>query len=95
MCDQPHPTTVRKCVQACMDGDADTAFHALHSLWAQGYSALDLVGTLFRVGACAAAGLRACLCAGARVLARVGGRACWRVWARTPPTNPPPPPPNR
>eukprot|EP00793_Prasinoderma_coloniale_P002772 PRCOL_00002254-RA len=49
VCDQPHPTTVRKCVQACMDGDADTAFHALHSLWAQGYSALDLVGTLFRV----------------------------------------------
>lgn len=49
VCDQPHPTTMRKCVQACLEGDADTAFHALHSLWAQGYSALDLVGTLFRV----------------------------------------------
>ena len=26
VCDQPHPTTMRKCVQACLEGDADTAF---------------------------------------------------------------------
>jgi len=49
ICDQPHPNTVRKMVRKCMDGDIDGALEFIHSLWDQGYSAVDIVVTLFRV----------------------------------------------
>ncbi|RKP07567.1 replication factor C subunit 4 [Thamnocephalis sphaerospora] len=49
VCDQPHPTMVRGIVQACQRGDADVALRGLSDLWKQGYSAVDIITTLFRV----------------------------------------------
>lgn len=36
-------------VQSCIDGDLDKAHQNLEELWAQGYSAVDIITTLFRV----------------------------------------------
>lgn len=49
ICDQPHPQTIRKMVRKCQDGDIDGALEFIHALWDQGYSAVDIVVTLFRV----------------------------------------------
>ncbi|KAI8852111.1 replication factor C subunit 4 [Chytridium lagenaria] len=42
VCDQPHPVVIG-------EGDVDTASSRLQALWAEGYSGLDIVGTLFKV----------------------------------------------
>lgn len=49
ICDQPHPHVIRKIVKSCQEGDIDAAILAVHKLWEQGYSAVDIVVTLFRV----------------------------------------------
>ena len=49
VCDQPHPITVQARVRACLKGDIDGAMDRLHELWNQGYSAVDIVVTVFRV----------------------------------------------
>ena len=49
VCDQPHPYTIRVVLKACQKGDIDTAMERLDEIWAQGYSCLDVVTTLFRV----------------------------------------------
>nr|VWO96722.1 Uncharacterized protein [Ganoderma boninense] len=49
VCDQPHPITVQAMIRACLKGDIDGAMDRLNELWDQGYSAVDIVVTVFRV----------------------------------------------
>ncbi|KAH9469246.1 hypothetical protein Pst134EA_009768 [Puccinia striiformis f. sp. tritici] len=49
VCDQPHPIIIQKLLAACEQGDLDQALDQLQHLWVQGYSALDIVGTLLKV----------------------------------------------
>lgn len=49
VCDLPHPVTINKMISACEKGDVDNAMNALSELWTQGYSAVDIVSTIFRV----------------------------------------------
>ncbi|RHY08576.1 hypothetical protein DYB37_004570 [Aphanomyces astaci] len=49
VCDQPHPTVVKEIIDACVQGDMVTAEKAMVALWKSGYSALDIIGTVFRV----------------------------------------------
>ena len=49
VCDQPHPVIVRAMVRACMKSDIDGAMAKLRELWDQGYSAVDIIVTIFRV----------------------------------------------
>ena len=49
VCDQPHPVLVQALIKACLKGDVETAMNKLTELWDQGYSAVDIVVTIFRV----------------------------------------------
>ncbi|KAH7320398.1 P-loop containing nucleoside triphosphate hydrolase protein [Rhizoctonia solani] len=49
VCDQPHPVIVQEVLRACKNGDIDSAMAKLNELWNHGYSAVDIVTTLFRV----------------------------------------------
>lgn len=49
VCDQPHPLVTQEIFRACQKGDVDTAMERLNDLWTQGYSAVDIVVTMFRV----------------------------------------------
>ena len=49
VCDQPHPVAIQAMIRACMKGDINTAMDRLDELWDQGYSAIDIVVTIFRV----------------------------------------------
>ncbi|EUC60427.1 replication factor C, subunit RFC2 [Rhizoctonia solani AG-3 Rhs1AP] len=49
VCDQPHPVIVQELLRACKDGNIDNAMGKLNELWNHGYSAVDIVTTLFRV----------------------------------------------
>lgn len=49
VCDQPHPVIVQTIVRACIKGEVDDAMARLSELWEQGYSAVDVVVTIFRV----------------------------------------------
>lgn len=49
VCDQPHPVKVEALLKACVKGDVDKAMGELDDLWVAGYSAVDIVVTLFRV----------------------------------------------
>ena len=49
VCDQPHPIVVQAAIRSCMKGDIDGAMEKLNELWEQGYSAVDIVVTVFRV----------------------------------------------
>lgn len=49
VCDQPHPVVIRAAITSCIEGDVDAALEKLKELWDQGYSAVDIVVTLFRV----------------------------------------------
>ncbi|KAH9898265.1 P-loop containing nucleoside triphosphate hydrolase protein [Cubamyces lactineus] len=49
VCDQPHPITVQAMIRACLKSDIDGAMDKLNELWDQGYSAVDIVVTIFRV----------------------------------------------
>ncbi|KAJ7786543.1 P-loop containing nucleoside triphosphate hydrolase protein [Mycena metata] len=49
VCDQPHPIIVQATIRACTKGDINTAMEKLTELWEQGYSAVDIVVTIFRV----------------------------------------------
>ncbi|KAI0698392.1 P-loop containing nucleoside triphosphate hydrolase protein [Cerioporus squamosus] len=49
VCDQPHPITVQAMIRSCIKGDIDGAMDRLNELWDQGYSAVDIVVTVFRV----------------------------------------------
>lgn len=50
VCDQPHPLVVKEILLACSSApDLPKALDMCGSLWMDGYSATDIVGTLFRV----------------------------------------------
>ncbi len=49
VCDQPHPVVIQAAIKSCLKGDVDGALEKLKELWDQGYSAVDIVVTLFRV----------------------------------------------
>jgi len=49
VCDQPHPTIIRGIIDSCIKGDAPDACDKMKSLWSTGYSASDIIGTLFKV----------------------------------------------
>lgn len=49
VCDQPHPITIRAMLTACFQGDIDKAMDKLDEVWNQGYAAVDIVTTIFRV----------------------------------------------
>jgi replication factor C subunit 2/4 len=49
VCDQPHPVLIQELIQACSKGNIDESLSKLYGLWDQGYSAVDIVATIFRV----------------------------------------------
>ena len=49
VCDQPHPMVAKKLIESCLTKDFASAHKQLRFLWESGYSAVDIVGTLFRV----------------------------------------------
>jgi len=49
VCDQPHPTTVRKIIDHCVSGETDPAVRLMQALWGTGYSSSDIIGTVFKV----------------------------------------------
>jgi replication factor C subunit 2/4 len=49
VCDQPHPIVVQAMLRSCLKGEISPAMEKLDELWSQGYSAVDIVVTMFRV----------------------------------------------
>ncbi|GBG71993.1 hypothetical protein CBR_g10932 [Chara braunii] len=49
VCDQPHPLLVSNMVKHCLAGQIDDAYAGLKQLYDLGYSASDIITTLFRV----------------------------------------------
>ncbi|KAK1927184.1 P-loop containing nucleoside triphosphate hydrolase protein [Papiliotrema laurentii] len=49
ICDQPHPLLVRTMIKHCQKAEVDEALARVDNLWDQGYSAVDIVTTIFRV----------------------------------------------
>ncbi|OXG16524.1 replication factor C subunit 2/4 [Cryptococcus neoformans Tu259-1] len=49
ICDQPHPIVIRQMIKDCQRGKIDEALARINALWDQGYSAVDIVVTVFRV----------------------------------------------
>jgi len=49
VCDQPHPMVIKEMVSQTIKGDIEKAHQNLYHLWRMGYSASDIVATLFRV----------------------------------------------
>ncbi|WVQ68350.1 uncharacterized protein L199_006557 [Kwoniella botswanensis] len=49
ICDQPHPIVIRQMIKDCQNGLVDDALARINDLWDQGYSAVDIVVSVFRV----------------------------------------------
>ncbi|KAI8379660.1 P-loop containing nucleoside triphosphate hydrolase protein [Radiomyces spectabilis] len=49
ICDQPHPVVIQNILQNCADGRVDSAVNTMKELYDLGYSALDIITTIFRV----------------------------------------------
>ncbi|KIK70760.1 hypothetical protein GYMLUDRAFT_89769 [Collybiopsis luxurians FD-317 M1] len=49
VCDQPHPIVVQEMIKFCTEGKIDAAMEKLNDLWDNGYSAVDIAVTIFRV----------------------------------------------
>jgi replication factor C subunit 2/4 len=49
VCDQPHPLIVQAMLRHCVQGNIEDALEKLKELWEAGYSAIDIVVTVFRV----------------------------------------------
>eukprot|EP00871_Galdieria_phlegrea_P003371 jgi/Galph1/4034/GphlegSOOS_G2647.1 len=49
VCDQPHPALVKEFLEMALSGNIIASVDILCSLWNKGYSALDIVQTIFRV----------------------------------------------
>ena len=47
--DSPHPIAVQAMIKACHQGKIDDALEKLEDLWDKGYSAVDIISTMFRV----------------------------------------------
>lgn len=49
VCDQPHPKTVSAIVNDCVAGKTKAAVDRMNALYQKGYSASDIIGTVFKV----------------------------------------------
>jgi replication factor C subunit 2/4 len=49
VCDQPHPLAAGEALRLAASGRVDDAYAAVKALFDKGYSAMDIIGTLFRV----------------------------------------------
>ena len=49
VCDQPHPKTLGEIVDFCRDGNTKAAVDKMAALFRTGYSASDIIGTIFKV----------------------------------------------
>lgn len=49
VCDTPHPTIVRAIIDYCYKGQLHDAIGKLNELWDSGYSASDIIGTIFKI----------------------------------------------
>jgi replication factor C subunit 2/4 len=49
VCDQPHPDILKNVVESCTEGQFTQACESLKILWVQGYSPLDIIGSLYKV----------------------------------------------
>ena len=49
VCDQPHPALLQSVLVKCTEGDIASAHAVVKGLWDQGYSCMDIIGTLFKV----------------------------------------------
>jgi replication factor C subunit 2/4 len=49
VCDQPHPLLAQQIIKHCIAGNIDDAYTGLKQLYDLGYSATDIITTLFRV----------------------------------------------
>ena len=49
VCDQPHPLIVQTMLRHCVKGNIEDALDKLKELWEAGYSAVDIIVTVFRV----------------------------------------------
>ncbi len=47
--DQPHPIIIKSILDAAAANDLKTAINGLEGLWSHGYSAIDIISTIFRV----------------------------------------------
>lgn len=47
--DSPHPIAIQAMVKSCHEGKIDQAIDKLEELWDKGYSAVDIISTMFRV----------------------------------------------
>ncbi len=49
VCDLPHPKAVGEIVKHCQNGKTRGAADGMQALWRSGYSASDIIGTVFKV----------------------------------------------
>ena len=49
VCDQPHPVAVEAIIRSCIEGKIDPALGRLDQVWGEGFAAVDIVTTLFKV----------------------------------------------
>ncbi|ORX59717.1 P-loop containing nucleoside triphosphate hydrolase protein [Hesseltinella vesiculosa] len=49
ICDRPHPVLIHRILQDCAEGSVRDALQLVRELYEKGYSALDIVTTMFRV----------------------------------------------
>jgi len=49
VCDQPHPVTVRAMISGALESNVSQSLEKLTTLWGQGYSAVDIIGIIFKV----------------------------------------------
>ena len=46
VCDQPNPVVMAQVISSCLSSDVDAAAARLERLWTDGYSGVDIVGTV-------------------------------------------------
>ncbi|WWC71483.1 uncharacterized protein I206_105441 [Kwoniella pini CBS 10737] len=49
ICDQPHPIILKQLIKDCQNCQIDQALSRINDLWEKGYSAVDIVVSIFRV----------------------------------------------
>ena len=49
VCDQPHPVAIEAVIKSCIGGDVDAALARMDQVWGEGFAAVDIVTTLFKV----------------------------------------------
>ena len=49
VCDQPHPVLVHAIIDGCKKNDLRRATDSMQELWDTGYSAQDIIATVFRI----------------------------------------------